>query len=154
MSTDAGRQNEMVLALKAVINSLHDSQRGFADLGDHLKDDALKRHFLAESLQRASFRGDLEETLHQNGVHDINENGTATGAVYRVWGELKARLGGSDHTLLATAEKAEDEVAEVYADALRSELPLPVRELLATQQAQVLSTRDFIRSHRETPAMK
>ncbi|HEU5341556.1 PA2169 family four-helix-bundle protein [Edaphobacter sp.] len=154
MSTDAGRQHEMVLALEAVINSLHDSQRGFADLGDHLKDDALKRHFLAESLQRASFRGDLEETLHQNGVHDINENGTATGAVYRVWGELKARLGGSDHTLLATAEKAEDEVAEVYADALRSELPLPVRELLATQQAQVLSTRDFIRSHRETPAMK
>ena len=154
MSTDAGRQHEMVLALEAVINALHDSQRGFADLGDHLKDDALKRHFLAESLKRAGFRGDLEETLHQNGVHDINENGTAAGAVYRVWGDLKARLGGGDHTLLATAEKAEDAVAGVYADALKGELPLPVRELLATQQAHILATRDSIRSQRETPVAK
>ena len=154
MSTDGGRQNEMVLALKAVINALHDSQKGFADIGDQLNDGKLRHYFLAESLDRASFRGDLEEALHQNGVHDISETGTAAGTVYRVWGDLKAKLGGGDNTLLATAEKAEDEVADAYAVALKRELPLPIRELLATQQARILSSHDYIHSRRDAPAAK
>ncbi len=51
MSTDAGRQHEMQLALNSLINTLLDSQKGFADVGEHLKDEALKRYFLAESLK-------------------------------------------------------------------------------------------------------
>jgi uncharacterized protein (TIGR02284 family) len=154
MSTDAGRQNEMVLALNSIINALQDSQKGFADMGDHLKDEELKRRFLAESLQRASFRGDLEEFLHQQGIHDINETGTATGTVVRVWGDLKAKLGGGDNSLLATAEKAEDEVKDAYADALKRDLPLPIREMLDDQQAHILISYDFIRSQRDTLASK
>ena len=154
MSTDAGRQNEMVLALKAVINSLQDSQKGFAEIGDHLKDDTLKRYFLAESLKRASFRGDLEEILHQNGVHDINETGTATGTLRRAWGDLKAKLGGGDHTLLETAEQGEDAAKSAYADALEQDLPLPVRQLLDEQQAHILTSHDFVRSHRDALAAK
>src|ERR1700761_4630200 len=38
METDAGRQHEMQLALNSLINSLIDSQKGFADIGEHLKD--------------------------------------------------------------------------------------------------------------------
>lgn len=154
MSTDAGRQNEMVLALNSIINALQDSQKGFADMGDHLKDEELKRRFLAESLQRASFRGDLEEFLHQQGIHDINETGTATGTVVRVWGDLKAKLGGGDNSLLATAEKAEDEVKDAYADALKRDLPLPIREMLDDQQAHILISYDFIRSQRDALASK
>lgn len=154
MSTDAGRQNEMVLALKSVINSLHDSQKGFADLGDHLKEEQLKMYFLAESLKRASFRGDLEELLHQNGVHDIKESGTTLGAINRTWGELKAKLGADDHSLLETAEKGEDEVKGAYEDALKQELPLPIHQLLAQQQAHILTSHDFVRSHRDTLAAK
>lgn len=154
MSTDAGRQNEMVLALKSVINSLHDSQKGFADIGDHLKEEQLKKYFLAESLKRASLRGDLEEVLHQNGVHDINESGTTLGTINRTWGELRAILGAGDHTLLETAEKGEDEVKDSYKDALKQELPLPVRQLLEQQQAQIIASHDFVRSHRDALAAK
>src|ERR1700716_1552078 len=68
MPTDTGRQHEMQLALNSLINTLLDSQKAFADIGEHLKDETLKRYFLAESLKRARFRGDLEEVLHQNGV--------------------------------------------------------------------------------------
>lgn len=154
MSTDAGRHNEMVLALEAVINTLHDSQKGFADIGDRLRDESLKRHFLAESLKRASFRGDLEEFLHQSGVHDISQGGTAAGAVYRVWGDLKAKLGGGDNALLATAEKAEDEVTNAYADALGRELPHTLRETLANQQAHILASRELLHSHRDAVTPK
>lgn len=149
MSTDAGRQNEMVLGLKAVINSLQDSQKGFADIGDHIKDETLKRYFLAESLKRASFRGDLEEVLHQNGVHDVKETGTTLGAINRTWGDLKAKLGGGDHTLLETAEKGEDEVKSAYEDVLKQELPLPIHQLLSEQQAHILNSHDFVRNHRD-----
>ena len=154
MSTDAGRHNEMVLALEAVINALHDSQKCLADIGDRLRDESLKRYFLAESLKRASFRGDLEEFLHQSGVHDISENGTATGMVYRVWGDLKAKLGGRDDALLAAAEKTEEEVKAAYADALGRELPHTLRETLANHQAHVFASHEFLHSHRDAVTAK
>jgi len=154
MATDAGKQHEMRLALNSLINTLLDSQKGFADIGEHLKDETLKRYFLAESLKRASFRGELEEVLHQNGVHDIKESGTTAGALHRVWGDLKAKLGGGDHALLETAEQGEDRAKEAYADALKQDLPLPVRQLVAEQQAHVLTSHDYVRSHRDALASK
>lgn len=66
MPTDEGKRNEMNLALNSVISILIDSQKGFADIGEHITDAKLKQFFLTESLKRASFRGDLEEILHQN----------------------------------------------------------------------------------------
>src|SRR5437763_7557278 len=126
MSTDAEKQHEMQLALSSLINKLLDSQKGFADIGEHLKDETLKRYFLAESLKRASFRGDLEQVLHENGVHDVKESGTTAGTLHRVWGDLKAKLGGGDHTLLETAEQGEDTAKKAYKEALDQDLPLPV----------------------------
>jgi uncharacterized protein (TIGR02284 family) len=154
MSNDSSRQHEMERVLLSVINVLEDSQKGFADIGDHLEDETLKRYFLAESLKRASFRGDLEETLHLNGVQVIHESGTATGVLHRIWGDLKARLGGGDHALLETAESGEDEAKKAYADALDQDLPLPVRELLADQQAHLLTSHDYVRTHRDALAKK
>jgi uncharacterized protein (TIGR02284 family) len=154
MATDAGRQHEMQLALNELISTLLDSQKGFADIGEHLKDETLKRYFLAESLKRASFRGDLEEILHQNGVHDIKESGTTVGTLRRAWVDLKAKLGGGDHTLLETAERAEDETKKAYADALDQDLPLPIRQLIVEQQAHILTAHDFVRSHRDALATK
>src|SRR3984885_2800258 len=109
MSTDSGRQHEMALVLKSLINTLQDGQKGFADIGEHLKDQTLKRYFLAESLKRANFRAELENELHRHGVHDVHEEGTAVGTMRRVWGDLKAKLGAGDHELLVTAEQGEDE---------------------------------------------
>jgi uncharacterized protein (TIGR02284 family) len=154
MSTDTGKQHEMQRALNSLISTLLDSQKGFADIGDHLKDETLKRHFLSESLKRASFRGDLEEVLHQNGVHDIKESGTTAGALHRTWGDLKAKLGGGDHTLLETAEQGEDEAKKAYADALDQDLPLPIRQLLAEQHAHILTSHDFVKSHRDALVSK
>jgi len=151
MPTDADKRNEMHLALMSVINVLIDGQKGFAEIGDHLKDETLKRYFLAESLKRASFRGDLEEVLHQNGFHDIKESGTTAGTLHRVWSDLKAKLGGNDHSLLATAEEGEDAAKDAYADVLKQDLPLPIRQILAEQQAHILSSHQYVRSHRDQP---
>ena len=150
MATDALKNYELENALKEVINVLEDGQKGMLEIGEHLKDETLKRYFLAESLKRASFRGDLESELHRHGVADIDESGTVSGKVYRAWAEVKAKLGGGDHTLLETAEQGEDEAVGVYKDALNQELPLPVRQLLSEQQAHILTSHDYIRDQRDS----
>ena len=149
------RNQETERVLLDVIKVLNDSQKGFADIGEHLKDETLKRYFLAESLRRANFRAELENELHRAGIADVKEGGTVTGTVHRVWGDLKAHLGaGSDHQLLATAEQGEDVAKDAYKKALEHDLPLPIRDLLTTQQAHVTSAHDYVRNHRDALAGK
>jgi uncharacterized protein (TIGR02284 family) len=149
MASDAEKNSELESALKSVIDVLEDGQKGMAEIGEHLKDETLKRYFLTESLKRASFRGELESELHRHGVADVHESGTVSGTLYRAWAEVKAKLGGGDHTLLETAEQGEDEAKQAYNDALRQNLPLPIRQLLTEQQTHILSSHDFVRSQRD-----
>ncbi len=152
MATDEAKLHETKRVLTSLINTLQDSQKGFADIGEHLKDDQLKRFFLAESLKRANFRAELENELHRLGEHDVKESGTTVAAIHRTWGDLKAKLGGGDHTLLETAEQGEDQAKKAYQDALDQELPLPIHQLLSAQQAEVLTSHEFVKSHRDALA--
>jgi uncharacterized protein (TIGR02284 family) len=142
--------SEIEDTLRSVIESLIDGQEGFQKIGDNLKDETLKRYFLAESLKRAQFRGDLEEVLHQEGVHDVKEKGSVSGAIHRTWGDIKTKLGGGDHTLLETAEQGEDAAKKAYADAMEKELPLPIRQILATQAAHIQSSHDYVKAARDS----
>ncbi|HEX4757636.1 MAG TPA: PA2169 family four-helix-bundle protein [Terracidiphilus sp.] len=136
--------------MQNVIENLVDSQQGFLQIGERLQDPTLKRFFMAESLRRAEFRGELETILHHEGVHDIEESGTVAGTVHRVWADLKSRLGGGDHTLLATAEEGEDAAREAYEKAIgTSSLPLLIRQLLTTQAAHIQLSHDYLRAARD-----
>lgn len=154
MSNESSTLKETESVLKEVINMLADSQKGFADIGEHLKDEQLKRFFLAESLKRASFRGELESELHRDGVKDVHETGTVGGALHRFWGDLKAKVVSGDHELLATAEQGEDVAKKTYKDALEQELPAPVRALLTEQQSHIVSSHNYVRDHRDALAAK
>jgi len=154
-SLDGSTKNkETETVLLDLIKTLEDSQKGFADVGDRLKDISLKRYFLAESLKRANFRAELENELHRAGMADVKESGTVSGAIHRAWGDLKAKLGAGDHGLLETAEQGEDEAKKAYEKALNHELPLPIRELLVEQQAHVLTSHDFVKASRDAAVAK
>lgn len=148
------KNKDMEKVLLSVVESLADSQKGFADIGEHLQDAQLKRYFLAESLKRANFRAELENELHRAGMADVKETGSVSGALHRTWGDLKAKLGGGDHTLLETAEQGEDVAKKAYKDALEQELPLPIRQLLSEQQAHVMTSHDYVKAHRDALAAK
>ena len=155
MPTSTDKNEEVEKVIKEVINVLQDGQKGFADIGEHLKDDTLKRYFLAESLKRANFRAELENELHRHGVKDVHEEGTTLGTLHRTWGDLKAKLiTPTDHDLLATAEQGEDKAKSTYKDALGQELPLPLRQLLTEQQAHIISSHDYVRNNRDALASK
>jgi uncharacterized protein (TIGR02284 family) len=150
MSNPSKTLRSMEDALVSVIDTLVDSQNGFQTIGDEMKDENLRLYFLAESLTRAQFRGELETVLHQEGVHDIKEHGTANGTALRIWAELKSKLGGGDHTLLETAEQSEDAAKEAYEEALAGELPLPVREILFKQALHIENSHDFVKAARDS----
>ncbi len=155
MATDIEKNSEMEKVIKSVINILEDGQKGFADIGGHLKDETLKRYFLAESLKRANFRAELENELHRHGVHDVHEEGTTSGTLHRAWFNLKEKItSADDHSLLAEAERGEDEAKKTYKDALDQELPLPLRQLLAEQNAHIMTSHDYVKNHRDATASK
>jgi uncharacterized protein (TIGR02284 family) len=135
--------------LQSVVNSLIDSQVSFRKLGEEMNDPMLKEIFLAESLQRARFRGDLESVLHEEGVHNITETGTVAGTLRRAWGEAKYRIVRSDLTLLERAENSEDAIIKVYAEALETAFPFPVRQMMVSQFTSINSTHDFVKSVRD-----
>jgi uncharacterized protein (TIGR02284 family) len=150
MSSTSKTLSETEDTLRSVIESLIDGQEGFEKTGEHLTDPTLKKYFLAESLHRAKFRGELEEILHQEGVHDVKESGSVAGALHRSWGELKTKFGGGDHTLLETAEQGEDKAKAAYAKALEEKaLPLPIRQTLTTQAAHIQSSHDYVKAARD-----
>jgi uncharacterized protein (TIGR02284 family) len=150
MSNPSETLHEVEDTLRSVIQTLIDGQEGFQKIAEDLKDETLKRYFLAESLKRAEFRGALETVLHQEGIRDVKESGTALGAVNRTWADLKSKLGGGDHTLLVTAEESEDQAKSAYDEALKKELPFPVRQLLTSQAAHVETSHDLVKAMRDS----
>ncbi len=151
---ESGKQHEADLALMEVVHVLRDGQTGLADIGEHLKDETLKLYFLAESLKRANFRGELENELHRHGHADVADGGTTVGTLRRAWADLKSKLGGGDLALLETAEQGEDAAKQIYHDALDRDLPLPVRQLLSEQQEHILISHAYIRDHRNALRLK
>lgn len=150
----SNKNKEMERVLLDVIKILEDGQKGFAETGEHLKDETLKRYFLSESLKRANFRAELENELHRAGMADVKESGTASGALHRTWADLKAKLGGGDHSLLESAENGEDTAKKTYKDALEHELPMPIRQLLTAQQEHIQKSHDYVKSQRDALASR
>jgi uncharacterized protein (TIGR02284 family) len=140
---------ETETAISNVIQSLIDSQEALVEIGEKIENPTLKRYFLAESLKRAQFRGELETVLNEEGVSDLRETGTVAGMMRRVWAGLKSRLGGTDQTLLATAAEEEGAAKEIYSSAMKGNLPLPIRQLLVTQAAHIEMSHDFVKAARD-----
>ncbi len=136
--------------LKDLIETLRDGHQGFTELGHHLQDPAAKKFFLEETQVRAGYAAELENELHRLGVKDVKVSTSTSSKAHRFWGELKAKMGGGDHALLDTAEQGEDVAKKAYADALKEDLPLPVREMLGRQQEHVQMSHDKVKAMRDS----
>jgi|SRR5450756_1891206 len=138
---------EVSNSVKTVIEVLHDGHVGFAQIGEHLDDASVKAFFLHESETRHKFEHELKNAA---GVSE-DVGGTATGAVHRTWGDLKAHLGGGDHTLLETAEQGEDAVKKAYKEALEDpDIHSSIREVLLRQQSHIAASHDKVKAFRDS----
>jgi uncharacterized protein (TIGR02284 family) len=136
--------------LRDLIETLQDGHRGFIELEKNLKDPEARKLFREETLTRAEFAAELENELHHFGIKDVKVSSSTAAKVHRAWGELKNRLGGGDHALLATAESGEDDTKHAYEEALASEdLPLPLRQIVLRQQRHILTAHDRVKALRD-----
>jgi uncharacterized protein (TIGR02284 family) len=131
-----------------VVEVLHDGQKGFADLAEHIKEPQVKAFFLKESQNRAQFASELESAAGLK----RDDSGTAAGAVHRFWGDMKGKLGGGDHTLLETAEQGEDAAKKAYQDALREAGTVrpAIRQILEKQHIQIKASHDKVKAFRDS----
>ncbi len=138
--------------IKKLIEVLHDSRKGFEQIGQKIQDSQVRSFFVHEGQTRQRFADELETALSGKDVPNQDE-GTVAGSVHRAWGNLKAKFGADEHTLLETAEQGEDTAKRAYKVALEdTNLSPQLRSLLERQQAHVLSSHDTVKAMRDQKA--
>lgn len=139
--------------IEDLVETLEDGRKGFGEAAEKLREDGHTQ--LAEQMrefsdQRARFSNELREMARPAG-EELDEEGSAAGALHRGWMDLKAALTGDDpHAILAAAERGEDHAVAEYEDALEDDdLPGQFRDLVARQADEVRRTHDRVRDLRD-----
>ena len=140
MSTDAK-------VTKELIETLQDGEDGFARVADEVADSdtpELSTELRRLSQQRAQFRGELEELAREYG-DDIEESGSAAGAVHRGWIALKDALtGSSPDAVLKAAVTGEDHAVREYDKALEDDISPTLRTVVERQRGEIVVARDNV----------
>lgn len=148
MSTDAK-------VTKELIETLQDGEDGFARVADEVADsDApeLSTELRRLSQQRAQFRGELEQLAREYG-DDIDESGSAAGAVHRGWIALKDALtGSSPDAVLKAAVTGEDHAVREYDKALEDDISPTLRSVVERQRGEIVVARDKVSALADTHA--
>ncbi len=140
-------------AIRNLISVLRDGEKGFVDIGEHIKNAEFKSFFMAEAHVRGSYATELERAANFVTDADIHETGTVIGTVHRVFGDIKAHLGVSDHSLLETAEQGEDVAKKAYKEALVDPAVSDTLRALISQQAEHINqSHDKVKALRDTTA--
>jgi uncharacterized protein (TIGR02284 family) len=148
MSKPAMKPDQVVSALNNLIETCRDGQNGFADAAEHIQNPQIKTFCLEQSRTRAQFVGELQqEALALGG--DPENTGSTAAAIHRAWIDLKSALGGGDHAILGAAETGEDSAVKAYDNALKEQLPAPVRAIVERQRQNVKQSHDLVKTMRD-----
>lgn len=101
----------------------------------------------AQDCRRAA--QELQQCMRQHGG-DVDEGGSALGAVHRGWVSVKASLSSyDDKAVMEEAERGEDNALARYRRALKKSLPADVAQIVQRQCDGVQRNRDQVRDLRD-----
>lgn len=143
-------QDKTISVLEDLIETCRDGQQGFLQAAEHAKAPELREFFNQQSLQRASFAGELEAVVQQLGKPDPDRKGSVAGAMHRGWFTVKEKLGGGDESILNSVEAGEDTAKKSYEDAIKEPLPADVLSTVRRQFESVLASHDRARALRDS----
>ena len=135
-----------------LIETCKDGQKGYQDAASHAKRSDLKTYFNQQSLERASFAGELEAVLIQLGKPDKKVSGSVAGSLHRAWIDTKVSLGAGDHSILESVEAGEDNAKDAYEKALTKDLPENIAQIVRRQASSVQRAHDKVKSLRDSTA--
>ena len=137
--------DETISVLNDLIETCKDGVKGFRTAADSVKDARAKSMFTARATEIQQASEQLASAVRKLGG-DPEKSGTAAGAVHRGWIDLKAAVTGkSDEAVLAECERGEDHAVNVYADALKKDLPADIRTMVEEQRRGAVANRDAMR---------
>lgn len=128
--------------LRSLSAYLHDSHRGY-EQGRRLTSDRFLRIEFAELAEkREKMARDVDSLLRQTG-EEPRKGGSTLGAAHRVFLDLKGSLFGQGRSrVLREVVRGEAVLEDAFDEALESDLPTEVRQMLQRHHRQVRATRD------------
>jgi uncharacterized protein (TIGR02284 family) len=131
----APANEQAVKLLNSLIETCRDGEKGYAAAADAVKSFDLKKLLQCYAAQRALFATELQTEVQRLGGRP-GEGGSLGGSLHRGWMNLKALVtGGSDCAVLAECARGDEAALKAYEEALKTDLPSEVREILQRQQA-------------------
>ena len=124
-----------------IVDSLHklvelnkDSDRGYKEASENIKDPELKTILYRLSQQRAEFRGDIEEILRKDYQDNADPSDSFLSKLHRGWMDFKTSLSSNDNqAVLDECIRGEKHAIETYQEELSEHLPNYIEETLRAQ---------------------
>lgn len=149
MLMPANLRPETVDRLHELIRINRESRNCYQAAADEVDDPQLAALFQDLARQRRTFAEELEGYVDATPPATEPRSGPAE-TIYRWWQELRARLtGGQVYAVLADAERNEDEVRDLYAQAIEDAADARVAPVLHEQYMLIRGDHDRIRALRD-----
>ena len=151
----AGQSNtDTISTLNGLIQTCKDGQDGFKVAAEGIERSELKTVFYEFSQQRSEFVGVLQGLVRSLGG-DPENSGSVSAALHRGWMDIKSLVTGKDEeAILNECERGEDYAKDAYTDALKTNLPANVKDVLAQQSQTVLAAHNRIKALRNAESGK
>ncbi len=136
--------------LNDLIESCKDSEDGYREAAEKVKDPDVRALFMNYSRQRAQLAAQLQAEVIGIGGNP-ETSGTAAAAIHRGWLGLKSAVTtDNDVAILDEAERGEDAISKNYHHAMAKDLPKDIRAIVERQYRQIQETHDQVRSLRDS----
>jgi len=152
--TNTINNDDVISTLNGLIEICKDGQDGFKDAAEGIERSDLKKTFYEFSQQRSEFVGVLQATVRSLGG-DPEKTGSFAGVVHRGWIDLKSAITGKDEgAILNECERGEDYAKDAYTEALKTNLPANVADIVSQQSHAILAAHNRIKSLRNEEGAK
>ena len=126
-----------------------DSDEGFTEASEEIKDKTIAALFLDLARQRKNNSQELQEFIAWNG-EKTEVQGSYIAAMHRAWIDLRGMISSGDsHAILSEAERGEDAIKGAYEDSMPSVSANVVHDVLSRQYLRVKADHDRIKSMRD-----
>ncbi|MES2980317.1 MAG: PA2169 family four-helix-bundle protein [Pseudomonadota bacterium] len=141
--------DDVIDTLNDLLECCRDGEYGFRESAEHAEAPDLKTLLMRHSEECRTAGQELMERIRQLGG-EVDEGGTAAGALHRGWVSVKGTLAGySDRAMLEECERGEDAAVARYRKALKQSLPSELRQLVERQAAGAQRNHDEIKALRD-----
>ena len=139
---------DTIAMIEKLVEICREGQIGYRDAAEHTETAELREFFNRQSLERASFAGELESEAIVLGEDNPERTPSLANKLHRAWFDLKQKLSGNDAGILESVEAGEDHAKKQYEEAMHSKLPLNILNIVERQADSVFAAHNKVRTLR------